>query len=117
MTEYCHGTDDYRGWTLKQVEAKYRQVRAFVLALPNNKFLDAAQFDEFVSRYNPGHGMRDAKGRLLGAFGQLSHHLTVTTYVPPSPETLAWGGFLGGEHYHNRAAADAAYARMMETAP
>lgn len=109
------GTSAFKGWTAKQVAGKYAEVRAFVMALPNCKFRDAAHFDGFVAGFNTETGLRGAKHVLLSAFDQVSVHMTVTTFSPPSEETLAWGGFLSGSVSHNSAAADAACAQLLAT--
>lgn len=109
-----YGLNDFRGMTAKQVAAKYDAARAFVLALPNCKFRDAAQFDEFLAGFNRNEtGLRRAKGMLMSALNQVELHMTVTTFVPPSPETLAWGGLLGGDWHHDHSAVEAALAKVM----
>ena len=108
------GTNAFTGMSLTKIAAKYDQVRAFVMALPNCKFANAADFDAFIDCFSNGEtGMRAAKSRLLSAFGQVTVHMTHSTFVPPSPETLAWGCFLGGEWQHNSRDAEAACLSLL----
>jgi len=112
------GTDAVKGWTKKQLNAKYVEVRNAVFATEyGKKFKDVAHFDEFVQCFVQGgeKGIRLERNILMIAFGQFHHALTKTKFLPPSEETLAWGGFLGGEFFHDTKDADEACWKLLNS--
>jgi hypothetical protein len=107
------GTDEFRHLTRAQLAAKYAEARDAVVA--SGRFKTAEEFDAHVERVNAGQatGIRLARYHLQTALGQMAQSLVVT---PPSEETLAWGGFLGGEIYHDKTAAEAFCRRFVGAA-
>lgn len=121
----------FQGMNKQQLAAKYVQVRTATLATEYGaKFARVdilgklgvttaeAAFDSHVSYFvQPGAiGIRHERDRLLAAFGQLHGAYTRNVSIPPSQETLAWGGFLGGEILHDTSDADATCLRVLREA-
>lgn len=91
------GTDEFREFNLHQLRAIYAEARG--LCVGAGRFPDAKAFDAFIApRIEASRFLvQTARSFVQAALGQVSNQFAVNASIPPSEETLAWGGFLGGE--------------------
>jgi hypothetical protein len=91
---------DLNSFPLPALRAIYADARkAAVLAGGADAYARHGGFDAFAAHYIEADARPIDKARAYTRFalGQIRVNMGNSQFIPPSPETLAWGGDLGGE--------------------
>jgi len=81
---------DWQG-LVTDLEARYREV--YIAARGQEPVAGAVDY------WGPVGSVRAMRSRAMSAGSwAVREASTVSRFIPPSPETMEWGGFLGGEH-------------------
>lgn len=111
------GTNELKGFTADQLRTMYAEARGICVGA--GRFPGAAEFDAFLRHYVDFEARgKDGVARswVQSAFGQVSLVFAKNVSIPPSQETLDWGGFLGGEVHWDHSKGDAIVRQIMANA-